>query len=265
MNQYIEDTVYSALWRTPQAAHPRVSSAPDVVVRSGVEAGPPHVFALVSGEALRPDTRWKPGSEGSRTAHGSGRWLTSAAAAQVRTTHGAQLLGLARGLSAVAAAVAARSPCSLAFGRLCERVGIPQRRGLRLSAHAASVARVLDDPLRMLERVIRVRPLIARARRLERRHEAAALGLEVLAACSTLHVFLSKALLIHDELVAAAGERGLTSALEATHQKVLGEQVAVRHVVRIEEKLARDRLIRSSNSLLTKEICFGSRDPITSA
>jgi hypothetical protein len=36
-------------------------------------------------------------------------------------------------------------------------------------------------------------------------------------------------------------------------------------VVRIQEKLARDRLIRSSNSLLTKEICFGSRDPITSA
>ena len=92
----------------------------------------------------------------------------------------------------------------------------------------------------MLERVIWIRPLIARARRLERRHEAAALGLEVLAACSALHVFLSKALLLHDELLAAAGERGLTSALEATHQKVLGEQVAVRHVVRIEEKLARD-------------------------
>ena len=170
--------------------------------------------------------------------------LTPAAAAHVRTSHGAQhgaqLLGLAGGLSPAVAAVAARSPYSLAFGRLCERVGTPQRCGLRLSAHAASVARVLDDPLRMLERVIWIRPLIARARRLERRHEAAALGLEVLAACSALHVFLSKALLLHDELLAAAGERGLTSALEATHQKVLGEQVAVRHVVRIEEKLARD-------------------------
>jgi hypothetical protein len=125
--------------------------------------------------------------------------------------------------------------------------------GGRRSGHAP---RVGDDPLRMLVGLVRVGALVARARRLERRDKAAALGLEVLAARAALHVLLSEALLFEAQMVGASGERrGGACLLEAVHQKVLGPQITVGYVVRIEEEPAWRRLVGALNRHLAKEIC----------
>ena len=114
---------------------------------------------------------------------------------------------------------------------------------------------VLDDPTRMLVGAIRVRALVARACRLQRRDEAPPLGLEVLAACAALRVLLAEALLIEAQHLGPSRKRGHTAALEAAHEEVLGQQVAVRHVVGIEEESAWHRVIRARDGLLTKEGC----------